>query len=1276
MDKKKIIAAIAAMSLTTGVAGFAVACGEDAPPQHKHTYSSEWTGGENTHWHESTCEHEGLKQPQSEAPHVDEDNNSRCDVCDWDMREVVKITIADAVGGKVTIDNTAPKAGDTVTATVTVDEGYTIKSVKLGDEVKTLDANNKFTFTVTEAVTITAEFEGKTIVLDASAVETAKGTVAFKFVEGKTEYKVGEDVVLKVTIDDYYKLSALYINGDTSVNYAESISNDGLVLIPECKTDSLKVTAQFSVGYRDITVNFKGKRLGEKNIPLDSDCGLTVSGYSDITLQNSSVTLTRAEVGKSYVVNIPNSGWSGTTFIVGDEETYNVELQWQPKLRFPEHNANIEDIYTANDGYITSINDMCDLGLYTEAFIGDNAMLTVNISATDVSPTNDWPRQWVGFMFERNDRWYATSMAVHTITSAADGKHRIEWNGNGDVWGCGSIVQDNWSIDGSYCNPFTGDMLAKYLGDEGIDVTVVRKDGNDFYVFVEGMFVGKKTVDAKYKGVLASPMIVMPRMTKGNRVDFSLTQDVATINAYLKSTVKVAANSELAAGVNVTVAKPSDAFKEDVTFTVTVPAGSVLTEFVVDGEDLIGKVIDGDAANTYKCTVAAWRGAGAHEFKVKASALAATATIDQTVKMGVADGTKIRFVRDGETTIEKTFEGGAVTFNAKVGAWKAQVFGFNTWLNVGAISVNGAEKTIDVNAIFSVGAGNASGYRYDMATGAITWNGKSRPDMRLNVDHTVGQDMWIVTKVKFPASALNTIKTTRTGVGMSYGLGFATSEKQVHVDVYSEGAEHSYIMVNTPWKDAEKLGYWHDFLTGSAGNLQNGKYANAMVGDGVYLIERYNAATGKTEYWVGEDLESIVLLFTYNSFNTLGTGALITSAGIYGGNNWSPGIDADFTCTLGIGSTLEAALGVAGKPVTVNVKGDKSEDNATTYCTVYVSEFTAGNAANIEITPTDDYSVKSVKINGKVVEFKWNEQEKKLLYTVDKYYLTTLDIEITVEEIAKANINAKITARQHAIISSINGKAFTLTDGLAGVYNGTVTADGRIQVSNVMLGTYTLKIAGYIDKQVEVTETGMANVTVEYDMFTDNSGQTNLTNQNSTTEKIKWKDGNITKNIEITTKDKFGDVWAKARFDCNFALTNGDMRSTILLDFSNGKKARIDLNITKNWSSGCLQSTEWDSFFGGWGTKYTFSAEELKTIKDNGYFDFALERKGADVAIYINGKKCFSYNLNTDKKAGDTFDYANAQAALNIQHCQDQERSNNHGFTLDVRESAPEADGE
>ena len=67
---------------------------------------------------------------------------------------------------------------------------------------------------------------------------------------------------------------------------------------------------------------------------------------------------------------------------------------------------------------------MCDLGLYTEAFIGDNAMLTVNISATDVSPTNNWPRQFVGFMFERSNTWYAKNIAVHTIVEKD--KNRIE----------------------------------------------------------------------------------------------------------------------------------------------------------------------------------------------------------------------------------------------------------------------------------------------------------------------------------------------------------------------------------------------------------------------------------------------------------------------------------------------------------------------------------------------------------------------------------------------------------------------------------------------------------------------------------------------------------------------------------------------------------------------------------------------------------------------------------------------------------------------------------
>lgn len=105
-----------------------------------------------------------------------------------------------------------------------------------------------------------------------------------------------------------------------------------------------------------------------------------------------------------------------------------------------------------------------------------------------------------------------------------------------------------------------------------------------------------------------------------------------------------------------------------------------------------------------------------------------------------------------------------------------------------------------------------------------------------------------------------------------------------------------------------------------------------------------------------------------------------------------------------------------------------------------------------------------------------------------------------------------------------------------------------------------------------------------------------------------------------------------------------------------------------------MQSTGWDTFFGGWddnkGTRLT--ADELNFIKTNGV-DFTLVRNGAEVLIYINDVLKCNYTLTVK----DGFDYATKPAALNIQYCQDQEHSNRFGFTLDIRESAPEvADGE
>ena len=47
--------------------------------EHTHVYGDDWKTDADYHWHESTCEHEGLKSSVGE--HVDDDENGACDIC-------------------------------------------------------------------------------------------------------------------------------------------------------------------------------------------------------------------------------------------------------------------------------------------------------------------------------------------------------------------------------------------------------------------------------------------------------------------------------------------------------------------------------------------------------------------------------------------------------------------------------------------------------------------------------------------------------------------------------------------------------------------------------------------------------------------------------------------------------------------------------------------------------------------------------------------------------------------------------------------------------------------------------------------------------------------------------------------------------------------------------------------------------------------------------------------------------------------------------------------
>ncbi len=90
MKKKLLVSIISIVCLLACVFGL-VACNGtniDKPPvpKHEHTYSEEWKSDANNHWHAATCEHTNEKSDV--AAHIDENNDGKCDICEYEPMTV------------------------------------------------------------------------------------------------------------------------------------------------------------------------------------------------------------------------------------------------------------------------------------------------------------------------------------------------------------------------------------------------------------------------------------------------------------------------------------------------------------------------------------------------------------------------------------------------------------------------------------------------------------------------------------------------------------------------------------------------------------------------------------------------------------------------------------------------------------------------------------------------------------------------------------------------------------------------------------------------------------------------------------------------------------------------------------------------------------------------------------------------------------------------------------------------------------------------------------
>lgn len=171
----------------------------------------------------------------------------------------IKVTITDVVGGSVTADKTSYVFGDTVTLTISADEGYEFVSIKVGETDKTKSVKNDTLVldNVTTDITVTASFNARTAATVSVSVKDNVGGTALL---NKTSGYVGDSVILSITPDNGYEVISVLIGGVESIG---KVVNNRVDIVLETAETNIEVEFRSmpivaSISYRDYFVNSSG----------------------------------------------------------------------------------------------------------------------------------------------------------------------------------------------------------------------------------------------------------------------------------------------------------------------------------------------------------------------------------------------------------------------------------------------------------------------------------------------------------------------------------------------------------------------------------------------------------------------------------------------------------------------------------------------------------------------------------------------------------------------------------------------------------------------------------------------------------------------------------------------------------------------------------------------------------------------------------------------------------------------------------------------------------
>lgn len=314
-------------------------------------------------------------------------------------------------------------------------------------------------------------------------------TVARTPVKGK--YELGEEVTLTFNAPVGYKLDALTING--ADKYA-AVEGNALTITVDRAV--IEVEATFVKEQPiDISVTVKGKKLGT-TAALAENTQVTLSGIETPFAVNAEGKITGEGIVKGrYTVTV--EGYLPTEITLDENleeitleyDTFKQTLGWG-KFNFTEQNADTPKFGITNDCAVILTKDTYGSGVMASIYLKGENMNAGNggLVFSFVGEGMDAKGETVTIVMQNTKKVQVAEDKLWNTTTVAGG---CKWNN--------MIYFVEGEDDNAY--RYADKNSAEYLEDYGkgeLKFSVLREEST-FYVYLNGRFVGKHTIDDKYK---------------------------------------------------------------------------------------------------------------------------------------------------------------------------------------------------------------------------------------------------------------------------------------------------------------------------------------------------------------------------------------------------------------------------------------------------------------------------------------------------------------------------------------------------------------------------------------------------------------------------------------------------------------------------------------------------------------------------------------------------------------------------------------------------------